>query len=268
MSKTDDKIVVKKVLDKYYLSEKTSKYTNSDFLDPYQQKLVEKTFNMMGIRDYSFLGGYRGAERAIVVFCPNVVLLNSLQQETDETGTGTDDTGFCTKFFEVLKITTKGRNAFSHRDYLGSLMGLGIKREKIGDILVKEDFCVIVVLKEIAEFIEYNLIKVGNKTVDITVVDSGELKSFEPKIKEIGTTVASLRIDCIASASFGISRSKIASLIKSQRVYLNWELVSSLSKTVQEEDTISIKGKGRAVLQRTGKLTKKNRIHVVLKKFI
>lgn len=275
ISKIEEKILVKKILDKYYLYEKTGNSTHSDFLDPYQQKLMEKVLNTMGIKDYSFFGGYEGAERAVVVFCPMVVPsrveLKSWNDEDHLIDKGNDIPSFyweLQELFTTLKLAPKQRNTFSHRDYLGSLMGLGIKREKIGDILVEEEFCLIVVLKEIAEFIQYNLTKVGNTTVDINVVENGELKIFEPRTKEINSTVASLRVDCIASAGFGISRNKIAQLIKSQRMYLNWELVSSPSKMVEGGDTISIKGKGRVVLDDIGKLTKKNRIHVLLKKFI
>jgi len=97
-------------------------------------------------------------------------------------------------------------------------MGLGIKREKIGDILVREDFAFVVVLKDIADYIRINLTKVGNARVEIDIVNPDELDILEPKVKEISSTVASLRLDSVASAGFGISRSKTADLIRGEKV--------------------------------------------------
>lgn len=275
ITKIEEKILVKKNLDKYYLYEKTGNITHSDFLDPYQQKLMEKVFSIMGIKDYDFFGGYEGAEREVIIFCPIVmpskVDLKPCNNEKHIVNKEYDTLSIyweLQNLFRTLKLVPKQRNTFSHRDYLGSLMGLGIKREKIGDILVEEDFCLIIVLKEIAEFIQYNLTRVGNTTVDINIVDSGELKIFEPKTKKIRSTIASLRVDCVASAGFGISRNKIIQLIKSQRVYLDWELIVTPSKVVEEGSTISIKGKGRVLLDNIGRLTRKKRINVLLKKFI
>ncbi|TYQ15774.1 UNVERIFIED_CONTAM: RNA-binding protein YlmH [Acetivibrio alkalicellulosi] len=251
LSKTEDRILLSKVLDKYHLYEKTGKATYSDYLDPYEQKLVERFIKKMGIEDYAFYGGYNGAERRAIVFCPTAMPVD-----------------WELNCFNVLKITWSTRDNFSHRDFLGSLMGLGIKREKIGDILVSDEFSTIIVKKEIAQFIELYLSKIGSAKVKVELADDEEIKSFEPKIKDITTTVASLRLDCIASAGFGISRSKISQLVTSQRVNLNWEEVSSASKIINEEDTISIRGKGRIVLQKIGNTTKKNRVHVLIKKFI
>jgi RNA-binding protein YlmH len=160
------------------------------------------------------------------------------------------------------------REALTHRDYLGALMGLGIKREKIGDILVSEETCSIIVLNEIADYIFYNLDKVGNTRIKTVITDVDELVSREPKLKEISATVASLRLDCIASAGFGISRSKMVDFIKGEKVNLNWDGVSNPTKQVKAGDTISMRGMGRLVLDSVGGTTKKDRIKVVLKKYI
>ncbi|HOM01392.1 MAG TPA: YlmH/Sll1252 family protein [Acetivibrio sp.] len=254
ISKIDDKLLVAKILDKYTLSQKVMSNIHSDFLDPYQQNIVRKCLEMSGIRDYIFFGGFSGAERTVVFFCPYYMPEN------------TDSELF--ELFEILKIKPNTRENFSHRDYLGSLMGLGIKREKIGDILVREDFAFVVVLKDIADYIKINLTKVGNARVEIDTVNYDELETLEPKVKEITSTVASLRLDAVASAGFGISRSKIADLIRAERVSVNWETTNSLTKLINEGDTISIRGKGRVVLEKIGNTTKKDRIHVLLKKFI
>jgi len=96
-------------------------------------------------------------------------------------------------------------------------MGLGIKREKNWRYSCKRRFCFVVVLKDIADYIRINLTKVGNARVEIDIVNPDELDILEPKVKEISSTVASLRLDSVASAGFGISRSKTADLIRGEK---------------------------------------------------
>jgi RNA-binding protein YlmH len=123
-------------------------------------------------------------------------------------------------------------------------------------------------LKEISDFIKYNLEKVSNVKVDIKEVEEDELEVPESKVKEIRTTVPSLRLDSVSSAGFGISRSKIAELIKNERLSHNWETTDSVTKQVKEGDTISIRGKGKVVLEKIEGKTRKDRIFIILKKFV
>ncbi|MCX7746658.1 MAG: YlmH/Sll1252 family protein [Clostridia bacterium] len=251
--KQDDRLLVAKILDKWEKAQKTGKTVYTDFLDPYQRNIVEKALEDFE-DNYIFEGGYLGAERQVLVFCPN-----NMPEDNEPLGYLP---------FKAICVKLKGRGVLSHRDYLGSLMGLGIKREKIGDILVKEDSCSILVLEDMGDFIRYNLTKVGNINVDVEVKNIEELESLQPKVKVISTTVASLRLDSVASAGFGMSRSKISEFIKAEKVNLNWEMTSSLTKQVSEGDTISIRGKGRAVLEIVNGITKKGRISIVLNKYI
>ena len=254
VSKSEDKLVVSKVLDKLFLTEKTNKVTTTDFLDPHIQSVVAASLKSGNIDNYLFYGGYEGAERAVVIFTPSNMPIN---QEPEASG-----------LFKVLRISLMQRGNITHRDYLGSLMGLGIKREKIGDIVIKDEHCLVIVQNDIADFIRYNLDKVGNIKVELEYADFEDLQAYEQKVKDIRTTVASLRLDSVACAGFGISRSKIADYIRSEKVNLNWETTPSLTKSVKEGDLISIRGKGRVVLQEIGRTTKKDRISIYLKKFI
>lgn len=254
ISKIDDKLFISKILDKALKSMNIVSVVHSDFLDPYQKALVEKAFSGCEDIDCTFDGGYAGAERTIIFFHPAFISFND---DIDRDS-----------FFKVLRITLNSRDSLSHRDYLGSLMGLGIKREKIGDILVYEEACDVVVLAEIADYIRYNLTKIGSTKVGVEVKSTGELQVPEPKVREINTTVASLRLDCISSAGFGMSRNKAAEFIKAEKLNLNWEMTNSPTKQVKEGDTITIRGKGRVVIEKIGGTTKKGRISITLKKFI
>jgi RNA-binding protein YlmH len=252
--KIEDKLIVSKILDKAAKSENIMMITHSDFLDPYQKSIVERAFADLKEINYKFEGGYSGAERVIVIFSPNFMSF-------DEFGNNEIP-------LSVLHIGVNSRNELTHRDYLGALMALGIKREKIGDILISEESGNIIVIDEIADYIKYNLDKIGNSKVAVEIKELNDIFVPEQKVKEIRTTVSALRLDCISSAGFGISRSKTAEYIKADKVSLNWESTENLSKQVKEGDTISIKGKGRVVLETIDKVTKKGRTAITMKKFI
>jgi len=253
-SKNEDKLLIARILDKYLLYEKSKSITHSDFLDPYQRNIVNKALDTVYITDYRFYGGFDGAERAIAVFCPNDMQKNNYWELNN--------------LIRFIKVELKTRDNYSHRDYLGALMGLGIKREKVGDILVKEDFCILTVMEEISDYVLYNLTKVGNAKASVRTIEANELDEVESKVVEINRTVASLRLDSVAGAGFSVSRGKIADLIRAEKVSLNWEITPVLTKQVKEGDTISIRGKGRVVLEKIGNNTKKDRIHVILKKYV
>lgn len=253
--KIDDKLLVSKILDRAFKTQRAKVVTYSDFLDPYQKGLVEKAFSGDDDIDIVFDGGYDGAERNIVIFRPSFM---SFYEEDED----------FERPFRLIHITTTAGGSLTHRDYLGSLMGLGIKREKIGDILVREDGCSVVVLGDIADYIQYNLTKVGNVKVRVEQLDIDEIQTNDPEVKIINTTVASLRLDCLAAAGFGMSRNKILDYITAEKVSLNWDVTSNASKAVKEGDTISVRGRGRVTVEEIGRTTRKGRIGVILKKLI
>lgn len=253
ITKIDEKLFISKVLDKAEKCEKIGKLIHTDFIDPHQNKLIQSILPEVRGLNYILNGGFDGAERVVLFFCPDFIIVEDFN---------------ISEAFTVLSIDLKSKESLTHRDFLGSLMGLGIKREKIGDIIIKEDGCHLIVLSEIADFIIYNLLKVGNSKVVIEKVSLDDINVTEKEVEEISSTVASLRLDCIASASFGISRTKVVDYIKSDKVNLNWVTTDDPTKIVKQGDTISLRGKGRVVLVEVGRVTKKGRIGIILKKNI
>ncbi|HEX2945453.1 MAG TPA: YlmH/Sll1252 family protein [Clostridia bacterium] len=255
ISNSEDRLAVARLLDKSELAEKTRGFSHSDFLDPHQINLAQKLLPSLNVCEYTFFGGYLGAERAVAVFRSEF----ADEEETDEYQSG---------ILKVIEITPLARNSLTHRDYLGALMSLGIKREVTGDILVKEEKCSIVVLGDIAAYIEGNLDKVGNIGISLKMSEVTDLHVQEPKAREIKTTLSALRLDSMCAPAFGISRSLAADFIKAGKVQLNWEVTINPDKAVHEGDTISLRGKGRAVLENVGGLTRKDRISVLIKKLV
>lgn len=254
INKQEDKLVLARLLDKAEFTARAHKPAHSEFLDPHQLNLAERVLAFYDA-DYEFFGGFPGAERAAALFYPDY----ADEEERDE---------YREAIFKVLEISPNARGSLTHRDYLGALMSLGIKREIIGDILAEEVKCNIVVSGEIADYIASNLLKVGNTGVNTTILDIIDLSVPEPKVKEIRTTVAALRLDSICAPAFGISRSKAAEFIKAGRVNLNWEITQNPDKAVREGDTISIKGKGRAILEKVGGKTRKDRLTISIRKLV
>jgi RNA-binding protein YlmH len=254
IDRQEDRIVLAHLLDRAEFAARVRKPSHTEFLDPHQLMLAERVLAFYG-GDYEFFGGFPGAERAIALFYPDY----TEEDERDE---------YRESVFKVLEVRPNARGSLSHRDYLGALMGLGIKREITGDILVEEEKCSIVVLEEIADYIASNLLKVGNTGVNTTIVDIMNLSAPEPKEREIRTTVAALRLDSVCAPAFGISRSKSAEWIKAGKVNLNWEASQNPDKAVREGDTISIRGKGRAVLEKVGGRTRKDRLAIIIRKLV
>ena len=251
VSKIEDRVLVSRLLDKVEQC-RYSSFVYSDFLSPYEATIAKRILDKVSDVFYTFTGGYEGAERVIVAistdFIDQDIVLNSSP-------------------LSFLRITPSMEKPLSHRDYLGSLMGLGIKREKIGDILVCQSHADVFLIDKITEYILYNLDKIGSVKVSCELLNLYEYTAPQKKEKAITTTVASLRADSIAASGFGVSRTKVLEYFKAQRVNVNWEIVQNPSKQLSEGDTMSIRGKGRIVLEKVAGTTKKDRISIVIKRF-
>lgn len=168
-----------------------------------------------------------------------------------------------------LSFTFREEDRLSHRDFLGSFMGLQLKRETIGDIVIKEGFAQAAVTETAAKDISASISKIGRVGVKITDSRPFELTLEETRqFKDMSCTVASLRLDCIAAAAANISREKAAALIRSEKTEVGHFTVTSVSYELKEGDILSIRGCGRFILSSTGGTTKKGRIHIILKKYI
>ncbi|MEW9077679.1 RNA-binding protein [Terrisporobacter glycolicus] len=218
----------------------------SDFLNPFEVENVKAILNSSYDLKYTVDGGYDESERKMVFIYPFYM--------------GYEDIRETLRFIQI-----EGNFKFksiSHKDYLGSLLSLGIKREKIGDIIIHENFCQVVVTFDICDFILMNLEKVARNNVKLKEISRKEVVYNPPNYKEINFTVSSNRIDCIISGLYNISRQESAKLISNEKVQVNYEKITSCSKEVKSESLISVRGKGRSQINSIGDLTKKGKIKV------
>ncbi|MEM8641708.1 MAG: photosystem II S4 domain protein [Cyanobacteria bacterium P01_G01_bin.54] len=159
-------------------------------------------------------------------------------------------------------------DAANHRDFLGAILNTGVVREKVGDILVLGDRgAQIIVVPELVDFFQGSLQQVRSVPVKLQPIELAELKVRPPKKKELTTVEASLRLDAIASAGFGLSRSKLVSAIQSGDVRVNWKTVKQPSQAVAAGDLIALRGKGRVEVGEI-MITKKERYRVNLTRLL
>lgn len=168
------------------------------------------------------------------------------------------------KFLSVVRVASNV--TLSHRNALGSVLGLGLKREMIGDVLINDNFCDIIVIGTVVEFLLNNLRNIGKEKVNVKEVSINEIVPPIENSKEIVASVSSLRLDSVISAGFGISREKSATLIKGEMVKINFAIVKNTSKIVNTGDIISVRGKGRIEVCDIGGNTKSGRTKVLLKR--
>lgn len=196
-------------------------------------------------------GGYEGAERLRVAF-------------VDADFQGQVDLGLT-----CLKVSWDPRfRLLTHRDVLGSLMGLGIERSHFGDIIVKSGGAQVIVDTTVADYVKQNFTKIAMVTVSVEEMSLHELLPKEEKIKEVRTTVASMRLDSIASSGFSTSRTKVVDAIKAGLVQVNWQPAKGPAQEVKEGDVISMRGRGRMQVEEITGTSKKGRIGVYLKRFM
>ncbi|MBR5730511.1 MAG: RNA-binding protein [Firmicutes bacterium] len=232
--------------DKYRQCVKRSRHTWSGFLTPAEAAEAEEVCRALKA-DFVLDGGYADAERRICIFRP--------QESWDE-----EPSPIC-----VLRISIpKGSPALTHRDYLGSLLGLGIERSLVGDILVRDDGADAVVLSEMAEYLAQNLTSVGRAGAFCQVLDISELRTGEQKTEDIRDTVASLRLDSICAAAFRTARGKAQEAIRAGLVSVNGRQVLKPDMELCENDRVSCRGKGKAALKEIGGRTRKDRISVII----
>ncbi|MGB9839772.1 RNA-binding protein [Thermovenabulum sp.] len=247
----DEKLAMARIRDLFRAAEKKGDYVASNFLTPLEQEMVIDISREFPEVKFFFEGGYKEAERKILVAYPEYI----------------EGRPFVAPV-KALRIKLREEDAFpGHRDFLGSILGLGISREKIGDVLVKKGEAIVIVKEEIIEFLGLNLNKVKNFDVETEEITLKEIIAPEKSYKEVKGTVASLRLDAVASLAFGVSRSKMAPYIKGENVRVNFKIVSDPSHEVKEGDIISATRMGRAKVEKIGGESKKGRIYVTIHRF-
>ena len=248
----DQILIMRKILDKIERVFYKHSLEVTDFLDPYQRRLAYSFLNKFLELSYHEEGGYSEAERKAIIIYPSYLDLYDIEN-----------------YISAIRIEGKFKfNELSHRDYLGALMALGIKREKIGDIIVSEKQGIIVLHKEILDYVLFNFKEIGKEKIEATEISLKDVIKGKTEYKEISTTVASLRLDGIISSAFNISRSNSLNYINNNRVKVNYQPVDQPSYLIKERDLISVRGLGRVEFYMIKGTSKRDRVKIILRKIL
>ena len=252
LKRAENKEALSRIIDKAEQAIRTWEPVATDFLSPPELYEAQAVFDRLADVHTIASGGYPQAERQRMLIARAEIPL----EETP---------------VPLAALSIAGNFLFdtaTHRDFLGSLLGTGLVRTKVGDIIVLgERGAQAIVVPELVEFLTSSLVQVRSVAVKTTPMEMSELRIRTPKKKEMTTVEASMRLDAIASAGFGMSRSKMADIITKGDVRVNWKPVTQSSKAVETGDLIAIRGKGRLEVGDVA-VTKKQRYRVQLTKLV
>lgn len=227
--------------------------TTSAFLTPQEQALARDLLSISQYPQdrYCVFGGYEGAQRAVLVFLPDWMDAEQAPFEAN-----------------LTYLRGKHREEITHRDVLGSLMGMGIERERIGDILIGDGHCDLIVSQSVGDYLSQSWVSAGREKLTVSVISQEELHIPEQKVQIVKDTVMSLRLDAVASSGFATPRAKMTTLIQGGKAQVNWKECTKAEKLLQPGDVVSVRGLGKMKLTQVGGLSKKGRTGIVIERYV
>ena len=250
----EERLLFAKALDQALFAVKRREAVFTDFMD--RAKCSRFAERLKGVRELQVMlyGGMEDCERQMMGFAPADAVLTA--------------EAFPIRLLKIRRKSKKfGQSDLSHRDYLGSILGLGIDRSKIGDILVEETEAICFVAEEIAPYICAVLEQVSKTAV---IAEEAEAADALPKrqTENKRITAASLRLDAVLSEVYPLSRAKVQTLISAEKAAVNWNTVTNSSHLLKEGDLVSLRGFGRFRVGVIGGKTRKDRIGLEIEKYI
>ena len=248
----EDRVLLAKLWDKITAGMRKNIPANTCFLSPREQEMANYLFGCP--EGLHFFGGYPDAERKMLVYLPDYLDENALY--------GEDAPCIC------LRAAFFQGDSPSHRDFLGALMGAGVARETVGDICVGEGSCDFFVTAEIAPYLLQNFASAGRTKLHLERIPLTDARIPELEVKEIKDTLASLRLDSVISSGFRIGRSLAAQYVTGGKAAMDGLPCEKPDKPVSEGTKISVRGLGKIKLVKVNGKTKKDRISVVIHRYV
>jgi len=243
----DTKLLFSKVLDRALLCEKKGFKTFSDFLDPLSARNFAQTIEEEKSCNVITYGGAFGCERLMIGFFNEYDTL----LESD----------FPIHALEIVHNNVK----LTHRDFLGSLLGTGVSRDKLGDIFIFADRSIAFLESGISDYVLGTLTSVGSTPISCSILEDDFLIAPFADSQSKNIVVSSMRLDAVVAAIFNLSRGKAAKFIDSEKVFVNWQSVKSQSRPVAEGDNITLRGTGRSKIETINGTTSKDNISITVK---
>lgn len=231
----EDKLLIAKIVDKQRFCETKNKITYSDFLNQREKTLINKNISL---KNCFFYGVSENADREILVFYPEKINEDMARKNLKD-------------IIAIIRITLPNdmKGEYEHKNYLSALIKIGLEREKIGDILAYNDGADIIAFNVNKEYIIQSLAELTRfRKSKIEAINIEDVRRKEERFEKSTIIVSSMRIDAIVSELARCSRSKADELIENERVYINYEDVLKTSKTVVIGDVVTIRGKGKFII--------------------
>ena len=265
-----NKLLLNIIEDRFRRFQKSYSIVTTDFLDMTQGSLAEPFVRSHQSEGAFMFGGYEDAERRMVVFAPDYLTLSD--------GSAVSNlTELCRYFDEnpedspiaILDVNIKQKGVtLKHSDYLGSLLSLGIKREKTGDIMVREDGAQIFVASEIAEYLAENYFKAGRVPLEARVKPLSELVRAEANIEVLRVSIPSPRLDNAISAAFNVSRKSAVEAIARGIVFVDNVENKKPDYTLKGGEKLVLRGKGKAIYKGINGTSKKGKLYAEFDRYI
>ncbi|MBR6584313.1 MAG: hypothetical protein IKK69_01335 [Firmicutes bacterium] len=261
----ENKLFIKIIEEKFQRFRDYYVMDNSDFLALEQQSMLAGFMRAARREGAFFYGGYSEAERRMMVFMPDYTGVTSEEELETWMEANPDD---CPLVVLDIRVPAAERGKLTHRDYLGALMGEGIRREKVGDIIVSEGGAQIVVAKEMAEYLAQNYRQVGRvslraEIVPITALNTGEIRTVTEKF-----SVASPRLDNVVSGIFGVSRKDAVEAISRGKVFVGGVEMGKPDYNLKSGEKVVLRGKGKAIYKGECGTSRKGKTYIEVVRYI
>ena len=250
----EEELIKRKIIDSANQAYNSNSFSFTNFLSLTELSIYHSLSKELSFIKSKSFGGLETSERKIIRF-----------GSEDDLGYSLD---FPIKIIKISPVIPKFSEKLSHRDYLGAIMNLGIKRELLGDILVKDLEAYLFCLDHIADFIIDNLTKIKHTNVKLEIVNNTNLEAIKAKKESLELISASPRLDAVVASITKLSRTKVKDLFLQRKIYVNGLLNENVSYKLKEEDILVIRGMGKFIFKGNGKETKSGRVYVHLEKYI
>ena len=243
----EDEAVVLRLYDKLAIAERSGKTVHTD--EFYTPAIWSKVLQLAGVLKVNVLcdGIFEEAERRMISFYSEDYICQPIK---------------------ILGICNKSKfHNLKHKDYLGAVMSLGIKREKIGDLIVHDTKCYCAVSEDIASYVADNISMIGHCPCEVLeIFDYNGIPA--PRFEERVILATSMRADCIVGSISGLSRSKSVELVKAGKVLINYSEVKEKDYEIDTSSTITIRGIGKFKICDVVGNSSSGRLKILVKKFI
>lgn len=243
---TENKEIARRAIDLCEIVSKTRSIQCTDFYNPFEVKELSSLINTYDTISFSLIGNEDSESKAILIYPDYMNEVNAAD------------------FVSLIRIDKKDYD-IAHKDVLGSLLSLGIKREKVGDIIINDEAIYFYIRNEILDYVLLNLEKIKNYGVDLEVIDLETPLARAIDYLEKLVTCASARLDLVLANVYNLSRSDAKNAIEAGLVKINCKVTYKISETLDVGDLVSMRRRGRFIVGDYLGLSKKDKLKLVIK---